>query len=56
MGEEDMMDSKCSACGYQNERRDCDGDWDTYCTYSGSCHYQKNVVDCDGDVITKCRR
>ena len=34
MGDEDFTcdDTRNCRCGYQSERRDCDGDWDTYCT------------------------
>lgn len=43
-------------CPYACDRRDCDGDWDTYCTKDGSCQYQRNTRDCDGDIISFCRR
>ena len=54
MDEEDVRyeNNYCPhACG----KRDCDGDWDTYCMKTGSCQYQRNVRDCDGDVISLCR-
>lgn len=44
-----------NCCPWASDRRDCDGDWDTYCTVSGHCQYQKNVRDCDGDIISLCR-
>lgn len=34
-----------NCCPWASDRRDCDGDWDTYCTISGHCQYQKNVRD-----------
>lgn len=57
MGDEDFTydDTRNCRCGYQSERRDCDGDWDTYCTKNGCCQYQHNVRDCDGDIISLCR-
>ena len=51
MGEEDVVVNTISNCGYISYRRDCDGDYDTYCYYSGSCPYKKTVKDCDGDMI-----
>lgn len=46
----------CSAgCSFADERQDCDGDWDTYCTKSGDCQYQDWKRDCDGDCVVFCR-
>lgn len=35
-------------------RRDCDGDYNTYCFYGGYCAYKRTVIDCDGDIVTLC--
>lgn len=43
-------------CPYAQDKRDCDGDWDTYCEKSGRCQYQRNVRDCDGDLVSLCRK
>ena len=43
-------------CPYAQDKRDCDGDWDTYCEKSGRCQYQHNVRDCDGDLVSLCRK
>lgn len=59
MGEEDVgvgIKNFNSNCIYQEDRRDCDGDWDTYCMKSSHCQYQDNVRDCDGDIISLCRK
>lgn len=54
MGEEDIIDK--NYCPYACDKRDCDGDWDTYCMKTGNCQYQKkNVRDCDCDIIRLCR-
>lgn len=53
MGEDEGVSS--GYCPYASDRRDCDGDWDTYCT-AGSCSYQYNVRDCDGDIVSLCRK
>lgn len=50
MGEEDVVMEK-DYCSYSCDKRDCDGDWDTYCMKNGHCQYQKNVRDCDGDIL-----
>lgn len=54
MGEHDVIENE--ACSYAQDKRDCDGDWDTYCMKNGHCQYQKNVRDCDGDIISLCRK
>ena len=36
-------------------KKDCDGDYEVYCTKYGSCPYQKIVKDCDGDTVVLCR-
>jgi hypothetical protein len=43
-------------CPHACDKRDCDGDWDTYCLTGKPCGYKRNVRDCDGDVISLCRR
>ena len=43
-------------CPHASDKRDYDGDWDTYCMKNGHCQYQKNVRDCDGDIISLCRK
>ena len=43
-------------CSYEQDKRDCDGDWDTYCTKNGHCQYKKNARDCDGDTVSICRK
>lgn len=42
MGDSDLEvnDYKSAGCSFADVRRDCDGDWDTYCTKSGDCPYQ----------------
>lgn len=55
MGEEDIVSNDTNYCPYACDRRDCDGDFDTYCTKSGHCQYQHNVRDCDGDIISLCK-
>lgn len=52
MGDGDL---ETTGCSFADERRDCDGDWDTYCTKSGDCPYQDWKRDCDGDYIVFCR-
>ena len=57
---EDIVTSTSSTstnnyCPYASDKRDCDGDWDTYCMKNGHCQYQKNVKDCDGDIVSLCR-
>lgn len=39
MGDSDLEvnDYKSAGCSFADTRRDCDGDWDTYCTKSGDC-------------------
>lgn len=54
MGENDVKDNN-KHCPYACDKRDCDGDWDTYCMLKGRCHYQRNSRDCDGDIISLCR-
>ena len=54
MGEEDVRDEN-NYCPYARDKRDCDGDWDTYCMKTENCQYQRNVRDCDGDIISLCR-
>ena len=55
MGEEDVVRNDNNYCPYASDKKDCDGDWDTYCMKSGNCQYQRNVRDCDGDIISLCR-
>lgn len=55
MGEEDVVSTN-NYCPDASDRRDCDGDWDTYCTKIGSCPYQRKVIDCDGDPVYLCRK
>ena len=43
-----------NVCPYANHRRDCDGDWDTYCNKGDDCPYQRARRDCDGDIIELC--
>ena len=43
-------------CPYEQNRIDCDGAWDTYCTRNGNCKYKKNVRDCDGEIASFCRK
>lgn len=43
-------------CIYTSERRDCDGDWDTYCTKEGACEFKREMYDCDGDPVYLCRK
>lgn len=43
-------------CTYESRKRDCDGDWDSYCTKSGDCPYKHVVRDCDGDPVILCRK
>lgn len=43
-----------NVCPYANQRRDCDGDWDTYCNKDDDCPYQRAMRDCDGDIIELC--
>ena len=43
-------------CEYERHKRDCDGDWDCYCSKSGNCPYQHIVKDCDGDIVVLCRK
>lgn len=50
-----MNDNNVNKCPYLSYRKDCDGDYDAYCTKSGSCPYQMNVKDCDGDIVVLCR-
>lgn len=52
MGDGDL---ETAGCSFADARRDCDGDWDTYCTKSGDCPYQDWKRDCDGDYIVFCR-
>lgn len=54
MGEDENV-TISNYCRYASDRRDCDGDCDTYCTLCGHCQYQSNIRDCDGDVISLCR-
>lgn len=54
MGEEDVTIEN-NYCPYACDKRDCDGDLDTYCMKTGNCQYQRNVRDCDGDIISLCR-
>lgn len=62
MGEDDVLEtdsspSKNSGCRYQSRRRDCDGDWDNYCTnYGEKCPYKKCVRDVDRDIVELCRK
>ena len=53
MGDEDIVVTS-SFCSYKEERRDCDGNYDTYCMKIGYCPYQRDVRDCDGDIISLC--
>lgn len=55
MGEEDIVVSNENDCPYAYNKRDCDGDWDTYCMKNGYCPQQNNSRDCDGDIISLCR-
>ncbi len=49
-------DSRRENCPYMTEKRDCDGDWDTWCIQpSGNCPYKRDMRDCDGDQISLCR-
>ena len=41
-------------CQYASKKRDCDGDWITFCYCDGYCIHKKNVRDCDGDIISVC--
>lgn len=52
MGDGDL---ETTGCSFADARRDCDGDWDTYCTKSGDCPQQDWKRDCDGDYIVFCR-
>lgn len=52
MGDGDLETTECS---FADARRDCDRDWDNYCTKSGDCPYQDWKRDCDGDYIVFCR-
>ena len=36
MGEDDVRDEN-NYCLYAYDKKDCDGDWDTYCMITGSC-------------------
>lgn len=57
MGKNEVNAGSKSCCNYESKRRDCDGDWDIYCTnYGKKCPYKQNVRDCDGDVISLCRK
>ena len=55
MSEEDVRNEN-NYCPYACDKRDCDGDWDTYCMKTRNCQYQRNVRDCDGDIISLCRK
>ena len=55
MGDDYDVVASDATCQYACDKRDCDGDWNTFCTKCGECHYQNNVRDCDGDIITLCR-
>lgn len=57
MGDDMVMDEEVEVhCSYAQDKKDCDGDWDTYCMKCGHCQYQHNVRDCDGDIISLCRK
>lgn len=58
MGDDDdiIIGPSTSHCGYACDKRDCDGDFNTFCMKSGYCPYKRNVRDCDGDFITMCGR
>lgn len=58
MGEEELIILGCANddCLFMSCRRDCDGDWDSYCYKLGACPYQKKAKDCDGDIIMLCRK
>ena len=59
MHEDDVIESNSMEnqyCPYESDKKDCDGDWDTYCMKNGHCQYQKNVRDCDGNIISLCRK
>lgn len=51
---DDVIDTNNFYCKYANEKRDCDGDLNTYCMKYGYCNYKKEVIDCDGDTISFC--
>ena len=51
-----ITDEGAGYCSYAQDKRDCDGDWDTYCMKSSHCQYQCNVRDCDGDIVSLCRK
>lgn len=54
MGENDVKNEN-KYCPYACKKKDCDGDWDTYCMKTEKCKYQKKVQDCDRDIIILCR-
>ncbi len=59
MGEDDNIsftEPSNSYCEYACDKRDCDGDYNTFCMKSTYCPYKKNVRDCDGDFIEMCGR
>ncbi len=58
MGDDDdiIIGPSTSHCEYACDKRDCDGDFNTFCMKSGYCPYKRNVRDCDGDFITMCNR
>lgn len=54
MGENDLDVRNETECCYLSYRQDCDGDYNKYCTYSGTCGCKKIVKDCDGDCVSLC--
>jgi hypothetical protein len=43
-------------CPHACNKRDCDGDWATYCLTTKPCGYKRNAIDCDRDVISFCTK
>ena len=56
MVEKDTGTDDRNDCPDAFDKRDPDGDFDTYCASSGHCQYQHNVRDCDGDIVSLCRK
>lgn len=51
---EDVVVNNNGYCPDACDKRDCDGDWTTYCMKNGHCQHQRRVRDCDGDIIALC--
>ena len=54
MGKKDVTTR--DTCPYTSDKRDCDGNWDTYCMKNEHCQYQKNFTRRTRRKKTKNRR